>query len=95
MTECGLYPDLAVAQFDRKDRYVVRPQIKGAAAFEIEPGVVPMTGQDAVLDAAPLKRETHVRATIVKREDTPTVVNNKDRAMAAAQNKPALRLQLF
>jgi hypothetical protein len=54
-----------------------------------------MTGQDAVLDAAPLKRETHVRTTIVKREDTPAVVNNKDRAMAAVQNKPALRLQLF
>jgi hypothetical protein len=54
-----------------------------------------MTGQDAVLDAAPLKRETHVRATIVKGEDTPAVVDNKDRTMAAMQNEPALRLQFL
>ena len=83
MTERGLHPDLAIPQFDWEDRYVVRPQIKGAAAFKIEPGVVPMTGQDAVLDAAPLERETHVRATIIEGEDTPAVVDDKDRTMAA------------
>ena len=69
MTQRGLHPDFAIAQFDREDRYVVRPKIKGAAAFEIEAGVVPMTGQDAVLDAAALEREAHVRATIVEGED--------------------------
>ena len=95
MTKHGLDPDLAIAQFDREDRYVVRPKIKGAAAFEIEAGVVPMTGQDAVLDAAPLKRETHVRATIVEGADAPAVVDNKDRTMAAVQNKPALSLQVL
>ena len=84
-----------MAQFDREDRYVVGPQIKGAAAFEIEPGVVPMTGQDAVLDAASLERKTHVRATIVEGEDTPAVVDNKDRTMAAVQNEPALCLQFL
>ena len=40
----GLHPDLAIAQFDREGRRVVCPQIKGAAALEIETGVVPMTG---------------------------------------------------
>src|SRR6201987_6250196 len=44
MTKCGLHPDLVIAQFDRKDRYVIGPQIKGAAAFEVEASVVPMTG---------------------------------------------------
>ena len=95
MTKRGLDPDLAIAQFDREDRYVVRPQINGAAAIKIEPGVVPMTGQNAVLDAAPLKRETHVRATIVEGADVPAVVDNKDRTMAAVQNKPALSLQVL
>jgi hypothetical protein len=42
--------DLVVAQLDRADRGVVRPQIEGAAAFEIKPGVAAMTGQDAVID---------------------------------------------
>jgi hypothetical protein len=94
-TEGGLHPDLAIAQFDREDRRVVRPQIKGATAFKIEPGVVPMTGQDAVFDAASLKRETHVRATIVKGEDMPAIVDNKNRTMTAVQHEPALRLQFL
>ena len=92
MTDRGLHPDFAIAQFDREDRYVVRPKIKGAAAFEIEAGVVPMTGQDAILDAAALKREAHVRATIVEGEDAPAVVDDKDRTMTTVQNEPALRL---
>jgi hypothetical protein len=86
---------LAIAQFGREDRYVVRPQIKSATTFEIEPGVVPMTGQDAVLDAAPLERETHVRAAIVESVDMPAVVDDKDRTMAAVQYEPTPSLQLF
>jgi SHS2 domain-containing protein len=85
MTQTGLHPDFAIAQFDREDRYVIRPKIKGAAALEIEAGVVPMTGKDAVLDAPPFEREAHVRATIVEGKDAPTVVDNKDWTMAAVQ----------
>jgi hypothetical protein len=81
--------------FDRADRYVVRPQVEGAAAFEIEAGVVPMTGQDTVLDAAALEREAHVRATIVEGEDAPVVVDDEDRTMATVHNQPPLRLQLL
>ena len=92
MSGGGLYPDLAVAQFNREDRYVIGPQIKGAAAFEIETGVVPMTGQDPVLDAAPLEREAHVWATIVEGEDAAAVVDNKDRTMTAVHDEPTLRL---
>ena len=36
ITGRGFHPHFAIAQFDREDRYVVRPQIEGAAAFEIE-----------------------------------------------------------
>ena len=95
MTERGLHPDVAIAHLDRADRYVVRPQIEGAAAFEIEAGVVPMTGQDAVLDAAALEREPHMRTTVVECEDTPAVVDDEDRTMATVHNEPPLRLQLL
>ena len=95
MTGRSFHPNLAIAKFDREDRYVIRPQIKGAAAFEIEPGVVPMTGQDTVLDTAPLERETHVRATIVEGEDAPAVIDHKDWTMAAVQHEPAPSLELF
>ena len=95
MTERGLHPDVAIAHLDRADRYVVRPQIEGAAAFEIEAGVVPMTGQDAVLDAAALERKTHVRATIVEGEDAPAVVDDEDRPVATVHNEPALRFEFL
>ena len=91
MTEGGLHPDVAVAQLDRADRYVVRPQVEGAAAFEIEAGVVPVTGQDAVLDAAALEREAHVRATIVERENAAAVVDDEDRTMATVHEPPAAK----
>src|SRR5260370_12886659 len=84
-----------MAHLGRADRYVARPQIEGAAAFEVEAGVVPMTGQDAVLDAAALERKAHVRATIVEGEDAPAVVDDEDRTMATLHNEPPLRLQLF
>ena len=95
VSDCGLHPNFAIAQFDREGRDVVRPQVKSAAAFEIEAGVMPMTGQDAVLDAAPLQWETHVRAPIVEGEDATAVVNNEDRAMTAMQDDPALRPELL
>src|SRR5262249_1546772 len=82
-------------QCDREGRYVVRPQIKGAAAFEIKAGMVPMTGQNAVLDAAPLEREAHVRATIVESEHATIVVDDKDRTMAAVEDEPPFRLELL
>jgi hypothetical protein len=73
-------------------RYVVCPKIEGTATFEIETGVVPMTGQDAVVDTPPLEREAHVRATIVEGENAAVVVDNKDRTMTAVNDKPTLRL---
>ena len=69
--------------------------IEGAAAFEIEAGVVPMTGQDAVLDAAALEREAHVRHRLSRAKTRPPVGHDKDRTMPAVENEPALRLQLI
>ena len=95
MTERGLHPDLAIAHLDREGRHVVGPEVECAAAFEVEAGVVPMTGQDAVLEAAPLEREAHVRASIVEREDAPTIVDDEDWAMGAMHDESALRLQIL
>jgi len=95
MTEAGRYPDVAITHLDCAARYIVRPEVEGAAAFQIEAGMVPMTGQDAVLDSASLKREAHVGATIVEGKDPPAVVDDEDRTMATLHNAPALRHQLF
>src|SRR5262252_766041 len=95
MTEGGFHPNVSIAYLDRANRYVVCPQVEGAAAFEIEAGVVPVTGQDSVLEAAAFEREAHVRATIVESEDAPAVVDEKDGTMATVHNEPPFRLQLL
>ena len=43
-------------------------EVKRAAAAQVEPGVMPVAGHNAVLDRAAVQRETEMRATIVERE---------------------------
>ena len=95
MTERGLHPHLAFAYFNTADGQVICPQVEGAAAFEIEASVVPMTGQDPVVDTAALEREAHVWATIVECEDASAVVDKEDRTMDAMHNQPPFRFQLL
>src|SRR5271156_6717188 len=57
--------------------------------------MMPVAGQDAVLDAATIQRETHMRTAVVEREDVPILVYEEYWAMAAVHNKPALGFQLL
>ena len=41
------------------------------------------------------RAESHVRVTIVQREDAPPIVDNEDRTVATVHNEPALRLQII
>src|SRR5439155_27180510 len=68
-----VHPDASVAHLDREAAQVVRPLVEGAAAAEVEPGVVPVAGQHAVTDAAAMEREAHVRAAVVHRPHRRTV----------------------
>ena len=95
MGELGLHPDLSVTHLDQVDWYIVRPQVEGAAAFDSEASVVPMTGQDAIFDAAALEREAHVGATIVEGDDASAVVDHEDRTMVTVHHDPPLRPQLL
>jgi hypothetical protein len=91
-----LHPDLpSRANLDGANRYIVCPKVKGAAARQFEPRVMPVAGQDAVLDAATLQRETHMGTAVVEREDVPVLVHEQNRAVAAVHNKPTLGFQLF
>ena len=64
ITRAGSDPDFAVADFDRRSGYVVRPRIERAAGREIEARVMPMARQDPVLDRAAMQRKAQVRAEI-------------------------------
>jgi len=68
-------PDLtACADFDRTGRHVVGPEIECAAARQLEARMMPMAGEDAVIDAAAFERKAHMRAAIVEREDLAVLV---------------------
>src|SRR5690606_14644704 len=45
--------------------YVVGEKIKGAAGAEVEAGVMPVTGENTVVDAASIQGEAHVRTAVV------------------------------
>src|SRR5580704_184795 len=96
VTEHRFHPDLpARADLDGASRHVVRPKVKGAAARQFNACMMPMAGQDAVLDAATLQRETHMRTAVVEREDAPIFVHEQDRAVAAVHNQPTLVFRLL
>jgi hypothetical protein len=95
VAEGGLHPDVRAAHFDRAGRHVVGPQIEGAAAGEIEARVVPVAGEDPVLDAAAFERKAHVRTAIIEREHAPAVMHHQDRAMWPAHHEPPLGLELL
>lgn len=95
IAERGLHPHFQVTHFDGTGRHVVGPQIEGAAACEIEASVVPVAGQDAILEAAAVERKPHVWTAAVKREDAPAVVNHEDRTMRPAHDEPPFGLQLL
>ena len=94
MAERRLDPDLSITHLDRTGRNIVGPEIEGAAARQIEARVMPMTSEDAVLDAAAIERKPHMRTAVVEREDASAVIDHQDRGMAAMQHEPTLGLQL-
>src|SRR5438874_7896070 len=92
----GFHPDLAArADLDRTSRHVVCPKVKRTATRQFEPRMMPVAGQDAVLDAATLQRETHMRTAVVERKDVPILMHEQDRAVAAVHNKPAFGFQFL
>ncbi len=42
--------------------------------------MVPVAGENAVLNAAPVERKAHVRAAIIKRDHVVAIGDDKDRA---------------
>ena len=65
----GVDPDIAVPDLGVEGRNVVGEGVEGAAAGEIELGVVPVAGEDAVPDGAAREGEAHVGAPVVERID--------------------------
>src|SRR6478672_8627056 len=81
------HPDFALNDADRAQRHVVRPEIEGRAAPQIETGMMPMAGEDAILDAAAVQRKAHVRAAVVQCDHLVACGRNKHRAARRADHQ--------
>ena len=87
-------PDLAVLDPRPGGRHVVGPQVERAAAFEIEAGMMPVAGEDAVLDAALVQRKAQMRAAVVERMHLALLVDHQERAVPPPDHHPAARFQI-
>jgi hypothetical protein len=88
--EFGLDPYFLSADFDWTGRHIIGPEIERAATREIEPGMVPVAGENAVLHASAIEGEPHVRAPIVKGVNATLVTDHQDRSVRPAYYEPPL-----
>jgi hypothetical protein len=92
--EC-VHVNNTVAHFDVVRRNVICPEIERAAAAQIKAGMVPMTGEYAVLYAAAVEREAKMGATIVDSRNLAIVCVHGDGAITPAHDDYLLSLQFF
>ena len=90
-----VHPDYAVGYTYRIAADVVGEGIESPATGEIEPGVMPVAGEDAVLDTSPVQGETHVGTTVVDREQLAVVVKHRDGVTAAGDHRATARLDFL
>jgi hypothetical protein len=88
-------PYLPTAHFDRAGRYVVRPEIEGAATRKIEPRMMPVAGQNAVLHAATIKWKAHMRTPVVQGVHSILFFDDQDRSMRSVYQEPSFALEFL
>jgi hypothetical protein len=58
-------PNFAITDFYRKRGDIISPRVECSAAGEVEAGIVPGTGNNAIFASTTLEGKTHVRATVI------------------------------
>jgi hypothetical protein len=91
--EIGLDPHLPTAHLDRAGRDIVGPEIERAATRKIKPGMVPVAGENAVLNASAIEGEPHMRAPVVKGVNSNLVSDDQDGSMRPAYYEPSFVLE--
>jgi hypothetical protein len=88
------HPDFLASEFDRIPGNVISPEMKRAAAGQVEPGVVPIAGEDAVFHTPSMQRKAHVRTAVFHGEDFPVVVEHRD-GLVQADHHAGLGFKFF
>ena len=91
----GVEPDFAVANLRAECGHVVGKQVKGASAGEVELGMVPVTGQDAIGDGPLAQWKAHMRTAVIDRKDLIAVPEHGSRALTRGDDAHAVVLQIL
>ena len=89
------HEDAGTLDFDAVGSDVVGERVEGPPRREVEPGMVPVAGQKAVLDGPPVEGKTHVRAAVVHGVRLAIGPEHTDRLGADLAGQAALCLQLL
>ena len=62
---CHVNPHIPIPDLERIRADIVGPLIERSAGAKVEPGMMPVTGQNSISDTAAIEWETHMRTAIV------------------------------
>jgi hypothetical protein len=84
-----IHPHLAVTDLHREYACLVGELVECTTALQVEAGVVPVAGQDAVLYGPSVQREPHVGAAVVHGVYPAVVEEERERTTVDADGKAA------
>jgi len=87
-------PDVAVDYFDRIAANVICPGVEGAAATQVETGMVPVAREDLAADASTVEGKAHVWASVIERVDCGVDEEQDDCLPIEAQDELSACLEL-
>ena len=91
----GIDPHASVGHGDRECPHVVGERVERAAAREVEPSVMPVAGEDAFADGAPVEREPHVGTPVVDGGEAVAEGEDRDGVSASGDDSAAPGPHLF
>jgi hypothetical protein len=82
-------------RFLSSQRLYLRPEIEGAATRKIEPRMMPVAGQNAILHAATIEWKSHVRTPVVQGVHSIPFFDDQDRSMRPLYQEPSFALEFL
>ena len=75
-------------------RHVIGPEVEGAAAAQVETGLMPVTGEDSIPHRSLVQRKAHVRAAVVYRPHIRSIRVDGDPLPTRAHGHDTMRPEL-
>jgi hypothetical protein len=89
-----VHPNLAFPNLHGKHPDVSGKLVKTPATCEVEAGMMPMAGENSVLDRAPLERKAHVGTPAIRRVDLSILSDHHDGVPSDMHNLAAVDIHL-